>query len=420
MIIPEGIKENIFKYRFADFLRSHNKPFSGKASIWERLEQALEGDDELTSHFEQFIVDEISNGKARQIFICSFSIESVAILSNYRSLQSNLAANGLPFENFNRLLTEGSNDGDMVYLNIHRDSDNQNKVDQISMAFIKESVVEVQEVDGEPSEKNITNYVWIDIYPSRRYLQVKVRPYSNNYITNMEKSTKVFDYYWAFLAETFEIVYENMSDTKNTLYRIFKVLTEKAEAPYKSKIDETMPLLAEKVAELAQAFELPNPRDPVDLQNRVARLFERALILSDLENYKAYGGGKLGIVERIDFSDQSGARVNALSGTEGIDVADIFFDTRETLDELGQLNKLWVTWFLPNTVTSGDDEEDATEEPDTVQEAEIERVETRIEVFPNKVVIHFLNLLTVPKEVQDYVLSVFRKFEEGEIPGAVN
>ncbi|QQE78099.1 hypothetical protein [Alicyclobacillus sp. SO9] len=404
LTIPDSIKENIFKYRFVELLRRHKKPFSGKPSIWERLEQAVNDDDNFYGALQQFIVDEISNGKNRQVFWCDISIESLNILSNYSMLQSNLAAQNLPLENFNSFLSSNTPTGNMVYLNIERDSSNTNKVHQISFCYLQDSVAQINDDDG--VEMTVPGYVWIDIFPDARYLQIKVRPYSYNYIVNLEESKKVFDHYWEFLRKTFEIVYTDMSDTKLTLYEIFKELTEKAEAPFRRAVEEKEPRISAAMLDIAKELELENISTPVDLTNRVSRLFERALILNDLKQYKGYNQGKLGIVDRIDFSDQSGARVNALSGEQGMEVADIYFDTRETLDELKMLNKLWVTWFRPTKDEEGYDD--------------IDRIETRLEVYDNRIVFYFLNTQHAPKEVQDYVLSVFRKFKEGEIPSTID
>ena len=422
LVIPEGIRENIFQYRFGHLLKKHGKPYSGRPSIYDRLRQAVESDPSFIEILNQFVIDEISNGKNRQIIISNFSIESLAILSNYQSLQSNLAMKGFPTSNFNRLLDPTVNSGEMVYLNIEREESNPNKVNKISIAFQKETTIEVQNEDGDVSEKIVIDYVWIDIFADQCYLQIKVRPYSNNYMINMVSSTKVFEYYWNILKHTFQIVFTDMSETKGTLFNIFKELTDKAEAPYRNKVDSSMAEIERIMKELSGAIGLRNFQHPVDIPNRVARLFERALILSDLANYKGYDRGKIGIVDRIDFSDQSGARVNALSGDEGIEVADIYFDTRETLDELQQLNKLWLRWFLPSEITAKNKIQSDTDEENHQEsfESNIDQVETRLEVFENRVVLQFLNLQNVPKEVQEYVLSMFRKFEEGEIPTTID
>ncbi|MGG0188247.1 hypothetical protein [Bacillus rhizoplanae] len=415
-IVPEGIKDSILQYRFTDLLKKHKKPFSGNATVWERLEQAVDSDESFKEHFNQFIIDEISNGKNRQVFICNFSIESLAIISNYSSLKAKLSAQGLPVENINRLLDKDVEDGEMVYFNVETDTRNADKVIKISIAFLNEVPVEV-EIEGTTVVKTLSNYVWIDILPEKKYLKIKVRPICANYMMNLEGSKRVFDYYWDFLKNKLGIVFTDMSETKNTLYSMFKELTEKAEAPYTKKVNSIVPEIDKQVSKLANSIGLTNHKDPVDVSNRLARLIERALILSDLKSYKGYNVGKIGIVDRIDFSDQSGARVNALSGDEGIEVADIYFDTRETLDELKQLNKIWISWFVPAEKFSLINE---TGDKKSQSAPKIEKIETRIEVMSNRVAVFFLNEQSVPKEVQDHVLSLFREFEEGEIPRTIS
>ncbi|AYE50688.1 hypothetical protein OEA_13165 [Priestia megaterium NCT-2] len=416
LIVPEGIKDSIFQYRFVDLLKKHGKPFSGKPTIWERLQQAIENDRAFEESFNQFIIDEISNGKSRQVYICNFSIESLAILGNYTSLQAKMAAKELPTENLNRLLEADVEDGEIVYFKVKTDEMISSKVTKISLSFFNEMPVE-DESEGKTILRNFPNYVWIDILPDKKYLQIKVRPAYANHIMNLQESKRVFEYYWEFLKEKFGIVFTDMSETKNTLYNMFKELTEKAEAPYTKKVESIMPEVDKQVLKLAESINLLNYKDPVDIPNRLARLFERALILSDLKSYKGYNLGKIGIVDRIDFSDQSGARVNALSGNEGIEVADIYFDTRETLDELKRLNKIWIRWFVPTEKFKLFKDTNNTLAPSG---PEIEQVETRIEVMNNRVGIYFLNDQSVPKEVQDHVLSLFREFEEGEIPKTIN
>ncbi|KWX79548.1 hypothetical protein AMQ84_06430 [Paenibacillus riograndensis] len=417
MELPKGIQDYLFQYRIKGLLKQHGKQYSGRTTtVYERLDQAISSDPDFNRKFEDFVVEEISNGRNRQIFLCGFAVESLQILGSYQSVQSNLAASHLPFEPFNNLLNPRiTESGTMLYLNIDQTN---GQVSQISMAFLREAQIETNDGDGNPQFKTVTDYDWIDIFPQQRYLQIKTRPHSNNYIVNEAQSKQDFEYYWDLMKTIFKVVYTNMSESKNTLYKIFKVLTDKAEAPYAQKVTDNISLIEEKINQISRALALPNSKNPVDIPIRVARLFERALILSDLMNYKAYDREKLGIVDKIDFSDQSGAKVVALSGQEGIEYADIYFDTRETLDELQKLNKLWLTWFLPNPIESDlvlDDEN--TDEPRefNASENEIERVETRIEVYDNRVIIQFLDIMCAPKEVQDHVLSMFRKFEEGEI-----
>ena len=395
-VIPEGIREFIFRYRFQNFLRENQKPHSG--NVFERLEQAVIEDPDLEKRFEEFIVNEVSNGKNRQIFWCDFSVESLSILGDISKIKSRLQNHNLPTENFNNLLkAEAPELGEMVYLNILEG--NGQTPDKISLSFMYEYPIETEAEDGITSQ-TIHDYIWVDVFPHQQYLQIKTRPYTNQYLANLHHSNKVFDYYHLYLKNLFNISYLNMEESKGILFNIFKVLTNRAEEDYRVRIDIVENSIIEKTKELASLIDLSNIKYPVDLANRISRLLERSLILNDLDNYMAYDPEKLGIVDRIDFSDQSGAKVNALSQEEGIEIADIYFDTRETLDEIKQLNKLWIRWFLRNP----------SDNPNETQ-----HIETKFEVYNDRMIILFLGVQSAPKEVQNHVLSLFRKFKEGEI-----
>lgn len=395
--IPEGIKEFIFKYRFKDFLKENQKHHSG--DVISRVQQAISSDEELSRKFEEFIVNEISNGKNRQVFLCDFSIESLGILGNTNFVRNCLEGKGYPREDFSNFLSKGEFErGEMVYLNIEEQQ--EGIPSKISMAFMNYVDQDIRNDAGVNSLNKIYTYTWIDIFPVQQYLVIKNRPYADQYMHDLHQSNKVFDHYRDLLQQMFKISFLNMSDSKNVLYNIFKHLTEKAEATYHAVIKEADTEIVNKTTELASLVGLSNIKEPVDLANRISRLLERVLILNDISNYMSYNPDKLGVVDRIDFSDQSGAKVNALSQEEGIEIADIYFDTRETLDEVQRLNKLWVRWFykLP------DREDDY-----------VDQVETRLEVQSDRIIIQFLGVQTAPKEVQDHVLSLFKQFKEGEI-----
>lgn len=122
LLVPEGIKEFIFKYRFRDFLKENQKPYSG--NVFERLEIAISESNDMETKFENFIVDEVSNGKNIQIFGCDFSVESLKVLGDVSKVKSKLKESGYPSENINNLLkVEDPNPGELVFLNINDDGD---------------------------------------------------------------------------------------------------------------------------------------------------------------------------------------------------------------------------------------------------------------------------------------------------------
>ncbi|MED3822041.1 hypothetical protein, partial [Priestia aryabhattai] len=329
-VLPEGIKDFVFKYRIQEFLKKNQRPFSGDLN--EKLKQAISSDEEMFPKFSDFILEEVSNGKNRLIFWCDFSVESISNLGSIDKIVGCLKRHDLPSEPFNNLLLDKEfEQGEMVYFNIEEDPDEQ-LPSKISFCFIHFEEIPIQDEDGYTMMQKNYSYVWINIYPVNQYLEIKCRPYFNNNLLSFHQNNRLFSTYHNWLAKTFNISFLNMSESKGILYNIFKKLTEKAELGYRNTVEEIYGDVEEKLKELIEKIGLTDINNPVELPNRVCRLLERALILSDLDGYMAYDPDKLGVIDRIDFSDQSGARINALSQEEGIEIADIYFDTKETID----------------------------------------------------------------------------------------
>lgn len=159
------------------------------------------------------------------------------------------------------------------------------------------------------------------------------------------------------------------------------------------------------------------------------RLIERNLIINDIHNYLRYHIDRAGVIDRISLTDLSGASANVLSGdSDGLDVANIYFDIRETIDEIKKLDKVWIKWFSGQIISSSalqvqqqlelfevEELEESEEEPEQstlLEDEESNTIITRLEVNKDYVVINFLKKYWISKEVQDYVLSIIKEFEE--------
>ncbi|MPN45690.1 hypothetical protein SDC9_193259 [bioreactor metagenome] len=110
--------------------------------------------------------------------------------------------------------------------------------------------------------------------------------------------------------------------------------------------------------------------------------------------YEEYFEGKLGLVRRIVFYDTTGANVSATVKEidQNITTYEIYFDTKETLDQKKSLNKLWVNWFIK----FGD-------------APKFDRL-VKFEVKQDFYITHFL-YTHLTEEVANYVLSKFGEFE---------
>ncbi|MDI2588094.1 hypothetical protein OR571_13450 [Psychrobacillus sp. NEAU-3TGS] len=83
-------------------------------------------------------------------------------------------------------------------------------------------------------------------------------------------------------------------------------------------------------------------------KERVVDLLERVVIQENFSQYLGYAEGKDGVLNKMQFTDETGASVNASSGTkEGdtLELSDVFFDTRKTIEKKKCLDTLWIDWF---------------------------------------------------------------------------
>ena len=95
--------------------------------------------------------------------MCSFSIESLAVLGNIKTIFERLLAKGLPSSNFNILLnTAIQPPGTLVYLNIQQ---TEGQTQKVSMAFLHETTIEIQDEEGVPSER-VNSQLCLDRYIS--------------------------------------------------------------------------------------------------------------------------------------------------------------------------------------------------------------------------------------------------------------
>ncbi|PQD97091.1 hypothetical protein CYL18_04240 [Pradoshia eiseniae] len=421
--IPESIQENIFRYRLSHFLKEQGKAHSGNQSaLVERIE-SNSGDDNFRNKFMEFVIEEISNGKNRQIYLSRFEIANLAVLRHLISVQSNLEAAGYPNKNFNSFLKPEPEDGEMIYLNIVNENEDTDiakiKVRKIEMCFYKI----IKSMEDEVTEEISKDYVWVEINPSEQLLIFKIRPHNQHYRTNYYTSKKTYESVFLILKSIFPLKIINMEYIKGVFFKIFSELTEIAEQPYREQLTPYNEMINEFQNSVLEQIGITNADDVKEITIRYKRLIERHLIIRDLDNYLAFHTNRKGIVERISLTDLSGASANVLSGDgDGLDVADIYFDIRETIEGMKRLDKLWVKWFLFDHEVQEmqemqtqiqffeEGENQLVEEDASVEDTRA--VKTRFEVTKDYVIINFLKQYWISKEVQDHVLSTFIEFEE--------
>lgn len=395
--ISDGIVDYINVDRFRQLARQCGVPVSlPKTELVQRIIDVVNNNEEFEVLLDNFVAEEINYGKNRMLFVSSFPSSQVHHIYNLEKVFTSLERKGFSTQNFNILKeTSEPDETSLVYLNIDSNEDN---VKHIDMCFAKTLLIEgLFDEEGEPlPPRRVTDYIWVELLPEDEKIIIKLRQrYSNNWANN-SKAKEIYDEISTIVRETFTLAPKSMGTIKNVFYNIYKDLTKTAEKPFRDKVEPFDQEIIEVAKDLSEKVGILDPEDPLNVPHRLIRLLERALIQQDFDEYERYFEGKKGIVNRIYYSDETGASVNARSSEkeEGIAVADIYFDTKESIEESRKLDKLWVKWFYKEN-----------------SEAQIERIETKFEAYKEHYMIHFLYAYTT-KEVQEHVLSNLKHFEE--------
>ncbi len=261
-------------------------------------------------------------------------------------MQEKLKKSSLSTKNYNSLREVFRPDErTLAFLNI---KEKNGLVQQISLCFAETVLLSPARKFGEVDipEKVETDYLWVDIFPSEKKLICRLLLRQNNQFDDISQIKAQYQPLIDFVIDIFDIQLIPASDAKNTLFKMFKDLTHTAELPFKKLIEPLAATIDKFANDVAKQLKLPSSTTPVNIPYRTARLLERALIQRDIKtakSYYAYIDGKKGVVQRFSFSDPTGASVHAVSSgvKEGLAVAEIYFDTRDTIEELKYMNKLW-------------------------------------------------------------------------------
>ncbi|MVP00397.1 hypothetical protein [Paenibacillus lutrae] len=373
------------------FLKDNQLKNSGiKSELLDRINDSLENGSLDRDDWESYISNELKYGHNRAIYFSKLNSASLHKVRNRVRLIEALSSAELSFNNFSDYINAfpESEEPELAHLHIYHDDDMVNKVE---MCFVNMVMVNKAADEGEFIQVDETDYIWVEIDLTKEVICISLRPRSNTNETS-GRTLQLFDKITSLMTDIFSLRYLSNDHMKTTLYTIFRELTSKAEHPYVEKVK----LLASEIEEICQKYaadlELPSEKDPVNLPFRFRRLLERALIQNDFYHFKAYSSGKLGTVEKFFYADDTGARVNAAANEgDGIELSDIYFDTRETIDDQRKFNKLWVTWFMPKDFPVRD-------------------CNVRLEVTSKYFVLHFYSYLQGAEK--NHVLSTIDTFRE--------
>ena len=308
--------------------------------------------------------------------------------------------NSLSDEDLENKFEEDSNDYILVYSNkeIFNDSD---KIKIISLCYAREKINISYDSNKEQIRTAELDTIFIDIFPQEKFYRVHISNQGRTLEQQSNSITTKLDFVSDKLKTLFDIKCTTAS-YKNTLYKIYRILTMKAEKNYVDKVNPETEHIIEFVKQVSSKIGYDDKgENSIDLEHRVTKIFERALIQQDYANFIKSTANREGFIDKFQYQDQSGGRVLASSQSKEVSMQrhDIYFDTKESIELQEQLNSIWVTWFKRNVIEG---------------EEKIYKIGMRYEAYDSYLVTHFM--YTQPKrEDCDYVLQKFSEFERKTI-----
>ncbi|AEN91935.1 hypothetical protein BMWSH_5057 [Priestia megaterium WSH-002] len=416
---------------FKTFAKKNGIDYHGvKVNVIRNIILAVRNEELEETALRNFLKEQLWYGKNKHVFFIEAFGETIEDFKYTESLLEYFSNRGIqPFNNLDRLLLpDGSS---LARFEYDTNPLNDSLINKVYLGFVEKNYT-YHFVDQSPVFDAINTYICIELDLTSNMVILKVRSQkslkstpdinSNNVTANflakkyLEKLTQEYG---------FEYLDGIAEEIKNTMFNIEKSLTSFIQHQFQPKVIEHSALIKGFTTEVAQLLGLPSDDEPIDLHKRIMGLLERALIVNNEDVIKEYQEGKIGYVNMFDFRDDKGGRINARSKhkTVPIQTSDIFFDTRETINEVKLLDSLWVVWFmtingdiedaqLELEVDSDDDDESLdsdTEEVLEQGETKIIKVKTKIAAYKGFYKVEFKRYLT--KEEYDHVLSTIESFK---------
>lgn len=333
------------------FAKKNNIDYGGvKANVIRNIILAVTEGELEENVVKQFLNEQLWYGKHKHIFFVE--VEEGETIKDFKYTETLLKYfNDIGIQPFNNLssvdLPEGISLARFEYeVNPHNDL----MVDKLFLGFVEKNYTYFFH-EQTPVFRPVNTYICIEIDLVRNVLILRTRSQkklkveedisATNVTTNL-LAKKYLDYFQQEYG--FEYLDGASEEIKNTMYNIEKELTSFIELQFQPKVREHEKLIREFTVDVSSRLGLSDDCTPIDLPGRIFGLLERALIVENEEIIEEYQEGKIGYVNMFDFKDDKGGRINARSKHKSIPIqtSDIFFDTRETINEVKLLDNLWV------------------------------------------------------------------------------
>ncbi|KIL46428.1 hypothetical protein KP77_25550 [Jeotgalibacillus alimentarius] len=391
--MPENKTDQIFKLRgylhdyinsasLQIFLKDQGVNNDGlKPGMISALEDAVNEDEISDSDLYLFLDKEIRFGRHRTIFIKDIAESDISTLKTMSEdeIKSIIINKGFAIPNNNILSVELPDTTTLAEVIIEPGS-------RIYLTFIE--TVKVLKTETVSRENNFY-FVEIDLENSR----FSVRLYPRSKQINSRNKIVPYSIHFFNIERTLKRIFGfstiQTTHYKNTLYDIANDFTQKAEQKWVNKVNAHDKALDDFTDMMLTKLPDIKPSE-FNLRNKLQKLLERALIQSNFDDLKQQHSKKKGYLRKFNFSDSTGGVVNASSQERerSIDLSEIYYDTKDTIDQLKKYDKVWVYWF-----TDG------------------EPIENRLEANDDYLEIHFFkhisqeDLFYVLSEIKDFISS---------------
>ncbi|EAC3172719.1 hypothetical protein F1F79_02450 [Listeria monocytogenes] len=393
------LKKHINSYQLSMFLKESGLNSYGNKNINEKLRYVsneIKNGNISLEDFELFLANQAKYTNNRIVITVPVNINANSPLTSYSQAREALGSDNL---NFNKLIGLGddlpvSSEYILVAQELTPDSDN---VFCFSQCYLKVSEIKIIDTDDTLRYEKVFEFIWIDVFPKQSVYNIHMCLPPSGKNGRIESSLSAIYSFFSKEIEPKWMLTPSNHSAQNTLYKMYKVLTEHAEKPYTEKIEPYYSQIEEFVNQIGKNIGYDDSGiQSIELKERTKKLFERAIIQQDYNFFRTnVSDNREGVIDKFQYRDRTGASVQASADTEiSMDEHDIYFDTKETIALNKQLNTLWLRWY------------DRLSHP----KEEISQIGVKYECYRNFYVTHFLRE-HVSKERCDYVLPKFITFE---------
>jgi len=425
--INKFIKQELSIRQLRTFLESKELPFSGKFEhLIERIESEFNSDDGVINSNE--VHDLLKNaakfGNRRMYYISKINRASIQSIKS-KALISKVLCNISPYNNsndFNDLNLDKNNLDSLIendlfileYLNTTYDELDLVIKIELGYSYTREAIRKND--DGTELKFTYKDYFWIEINFKTSIICIHLPSFPEHFGNSYTNNT-LFTHFYKKLSSDFGFVFENMSESNKLLYTIFKDIISVSEEPFKKRMENHSALLPQ-ISKIIDENKVLQETSYPQFEERLQDLIERLIIQENFKEYLEYSKGKDGIISQMQYTDETGASVNATTGSTKkkgtIELCDVFFDTRKTINDNEKVDILFIDWFLDYLMDEDYNEEndDLKGEPDEPTEVlTVPKITTKFVSSDKYLLMHFRRQL-LTEEVVTHVLSKLRNYPE--------